>query len=599
MKGLLMPTSPASAPLNPIKRLSAACVALGEALASPNEHSEELLDEAHALVQFVSTERERALPDLLEGAGMTTVEAAARAEQLLESFRKVRPSVAADVLSGLDSSTGPVPSGAAGVTGLVDVRPQEAVLATSEPEIVPAFPWDYWEPWEQDLCSQIGNSLGVSPVAPAVHALGVKAAASQATCTISGHNQLPLFTSIYLFEAGRTTSSKTAVRTLLDRPLHDLDRELRRSAPAAQSEMFARMQLARRDALAATQRVQRLSAADREGSMAELTASWDAARRAHAGVEMTPRMTTGNATWSMVKIMLAQTGRLYLSSGEGRSVMRLIPNSEELCDVYSHTRLDDDRTTRRTVPVESPALTISLSVQFGVLADILRNKDDEDIGVFGRFLFHQAEPVSAGRSRVDDSLLERFYWRVRQIAGQPLQSDRLNSSVTFTLGTSSLERYYRCRDDGYRREAEGDLQRPSGWGRRMGENMLRLSGGLHVWRYPDLATAPRVISDETVDVGVRLMEYFASHTRDVFRDAQTSPGTLAQQILFWISGQPKAISAGVFRLRDMMSDRFKLDKAELLPALEQLVAGGWLEALPVVNQSHRFRVLRAPTRHRE
>lgn len=593
-------------------RIRAVCSQLQGILASGQNLPDDLVGETTNWVAVISDPKLADFSDAFPGrAG----EFAERAEALVARIKEAAlPCPACDVPDASGGamghpmnpellSVGPArpPADAACDHREEPARPgveENELPAESSKASPPAFPWEALETWEQDLYAEIGETIGVDPVGVAVQALPAKAAAAQKTCVVTGHGgDFDLWTSIFFIESAPTAKGKSAVRNSLDRPLHDLEAAMGESSRAGRIEASAREALARLDAHNLTKEIHDATAEVREERMGELVQAFAGVEALRERTSTITRYVTSDASWAAIKTLMASTGRIYLATDEGRSLLRLVTDTDSLCKAYSHSPLHHDRSKKIRMPITDPAITMALAVQPTVLADVVNNAVYAGVGLLGRMLFHASEVRTPGRPRTTRALVAKYHERIQQLAQNPVFTRRDTCTAKFVIEGEALDLYLDLRHSALLRAEEGDLACLHGWGSRMAENMLRIAGILHAWKYPQLDQG--VLPLRTVETAVAIAEYFADHAKRASEEALSSPGTRAQQILNWIAGKPDVLSSRILNVRTMMKNRFNdLDKEDIEPALQRLVDDGWLRALPIVNNSKKYEVLQAPTRHR-
>lgn len=389
---------------------------------------------------------------------------------------------------------------------------------------------------------------------------------------------------------------KSSVSEAMAKPLHDLEQMLaEQKAP-----LVAEAQTLKEIAEKAAERAKRDAgnAADAEKRI-KLTA--DATGLAAAAAEMTvpslPRIIADDVTpEAMVSLLAEQKGKLAIISAEGGLFNTFAgrydsnPDLSAFLKAHAGDRIRVDRKGRPSEFINSPALTLALMIQPGVLATASGNKLFHDSGLMARFLY--SWPTSrVGQREVDTQPLDQ--------AAQALYAQTITDLATRLRARDDVQ-VLTLTDDAdaerlrYAREVESrladgaDLAHIRGWASKVVGAAIRIAGLIHVTE-----SRSTEITVEAMRAGVRFAEYFTTHALHVFDGMArgSDERSMARRIIKLIERRgPEKF--GTFSERDLVTASARtwlptIDDAR--PALNLLVEFGWIEPLEPEERSGRGR----------
>jgi hypothetical protein len=388
---------------------------------------------------------------------------------------------------------------------------------------VPEFPVDALPVDVADYVSQEAEAKQVPVDLPAILALGAVAASAAGKCNVSitqdWREPINHF-SASILPSGERKSPE--FRSILQ-PLEDVEQELvREQAPEISKAKTERDILEQRWKNAKSEAARpgdnRLAAEAEARSYAEQLAVFE--------VPVPTRLLADDATPEAVAGLLAeQKGRLAIASTEG-GIFEIIggrysdstPNLDVYLKGYSGDTVRVDRRSRPPEFVPNPALTIILTVQPDVIADLASKKAFRGRGFLARWFYSlpksrvgyrsvDAPPVTEESRKMWDSLLRAILFLPVPRAGEA-------PSICLSPGAHALLRTFRQEVEVELRPGE-DLDDLADWGNKLPGNVVRLAGALHIaaWAsntgYNGYAPAPWKIeiTQETMDAAISLGRY--------------------------------------------------------------------------------------------
>ena len=260
--------------------------------------------------------------------------------------------------------------------------------------------------------------------------------------------------------------------------------------------------------------------------------------------EYPPRFITDDATpEGLVRLLHEQGGSIGAISAEA-GLLGVIagrynggnPNLEVVLQATSGDPIRVDRKGSEPVSIQSPALSLGLAVQPGLLADLGSKSAFRHAGLLARFLWAVPQPMVGTRTTEEHPIpyevSARWSKHLSQLAAaalQPKAGPRL-------LGLSREAR--QCLDR-FRNQLEprlhptqGDLAGISDWGSKLPGQVVRIAAALTLLRNP----AATQIDGTTMADAVRLGQAFIPHALAAFSQIHEYAGGAAHsaEILSWL-----------------------------------------------------------------
>ncbi|MFC9833191.1 DUF3987 domain-containing protein [Rhodococcus sp. NPDC127530] len=389
---------------------------------------------------------------------------------------------------------------------------------------------------------------------------------------------------------------KSSVSEAMAKPLHDLEQVLAEQKAPLVAEAQTLKEIAEKAAEKAKRDAGNAADADKR---IKLTA--DATGLAAAAAEMTvpslPRIIADDVTpEAMVSLLADQGGKLAIISAEGGLFNTFAgrydsnPDLSAFLKAHAGDRIRVDRKGRPSEFINSPALTLALMIQPGVLATASGNKLFHDSGLMARFLY--AWPTSrVGHREVDTQPLDQaaqalYAQTVTDLATRLRARDDVQ--VLTLTDDADAERLRYAREVESRLADGADLAHIRGWASKVVGAAIRIAGLIHVTE-----SRSTEISVEAMRAGVRFAEYFTTHALHVFDGMArgSDERAMARRIMKLVErrGPDKF---GIFSERDLVTTSARswlptIDDAR--PALNLLVEFGWIEPVEPEERSGRGR----------
>lgn len=400
-------------------------------------------------------------------------------------------------------------------------------LIPLEPPRTPArFPVDALPEWAAEYVTALAEATQTPPDLAGCCVLGVLAACAGGRAVVQARPGWREPTNIYVLPVSRPGSRKSAVVSAATRPLYDVEKELGRRARAAATETITTKDIAQKAADKALR-----AAANAEGTRRdELTSeAISAAAQAEAiAVPVVPRLIADDVTPEATASLLADHGgRVAIISAEGGifDVMagrytKGVPVLDVWLKGHAGDQLRVDRKGRESEYIESPALTLLLTVQPAVLSAIARNGAFRGRGLLARFLYSIPES-NIGRRRigaepVPEPVSDAYQREVRKLAED--LADWTDPAVLVVVSPDAHELLLdterliepQLAEDGNLGVSPSIAE----WGSKLAGAMLRIAGLLHLAREGEAFRTP--ISRATLADAIRIGTYFSEHARAAF-----------------------------------------------------------------------------------
>lgn len=450
---------------------------------------------------------------------------------------------------------------------------------------LPAFPTQVFPAYIGAMIKGVAEEVQVPEDLPGGLALSVLATAAggRAEVLVRGQWREPLNLQVGI--AMPPGSGKSPAFRAMLKPVFAAEAALQEEA----KEKIAQIDRDRRMAIARAEEARK-----KAKNPEEIEVAIDAARMAEEmEIPVKPRLTADDVVPEQAATILAeQGGRLAILSAEGTFFEVIMgrysngrPNLELVLKGHAGDRLQVDRRGREEF-VERPALTIGICLQPQLLQDIAAKRQMSGRGAIARFLFSVPRDLVGWRNVTADLLNEtvlRDYndTMLGLIVGLSYWTDP--AIITLTPGALKLHTEYRGEIEPRLRRGTGDLEALREWASKLAGHTIRLAGLLHLAENPARG-AQMPISEETMQRGIELAQYYAEHAMATFGVMRAHPLLdHARAVLEWIGERAD------FKPRDVhraMQRRF--DSAEeVAKVLSLLEDHGYIREAPA--QSTRGR----------
>lgn len=469
--------------------------------------------------------------------------------------------------SGDDTKSPPVMFGAEPVAE-GDPWP-EPIPVTDVAVNLPEFPVGVLPEWMQDQCWGVADEMQVPVDLPAVMGIVALSAAAGGRVTLAARGSWRERLNLYCAVAMPPGAGKSGVFKAMTSPLTELETEARERMAEEIDE--------------AETRVKRLTAAMKKYEDKSDTLEADRVRREirDTKVPVPPRYIVDDITpEALVRVLGEQSGRLALLSTEGGLFDMMTgrysdkANLEVYLKAWSGDPIRVTRIGRDESDVKDAALTIGLTVQPSVLANLAKTPELANKGLTPRFMFSMPADLVGRRNLVnppiaDPGVARRYRETMKELATKLTSAD----GATITLQPDAVAMYGEWRQSlEERRLPTGDLRRLAEWTMKLETSVLRLCGLLYL---ANGGALHGYVGADSMRRAIAVGEYWMAHQKAV-HDMWTTPVevTQARRMLEWLK-ENDALSVS---MRDLFRSQRGLfaRAAEMTPVIDLLTERGWV-----------------------
>lgn len=439
---------------------------------------------------------------------------------------------------------------------------------------LPSFPVDALPETVRRYVLAVAESTQTSVDMAAVEALGVGSLCSQGKYFIQGNadwaEPLNIYTVVILPPAER----KSSVLSMMIRPVEEYEKEenSRRNAGIIESQMvLSRLEKEKRSL------VERAS----KGKATEEEVRAKATEIAKYEPVKPLRLFVDDVTSEKLTSVLAENkGRAAVVSAEG-GIFDIISglysrnvNIDVFLKGHSGDTIRVDRIGRASESIIHPALTMVLAVQPEVLNGLMSNNTFRGRGLTARFLYSMPKSTVGSRSFSTKPIPEGVRARYRALIETILSSDNEQEPISLDDGAREVLEDLFNEIEG---RLKGDLAEISDWAGKFVGAVLRISGILHVMKYPKDSMFDAV-DRETMEHAVIIGRYFLTHAKAAYSlMGADTVNKDAQHLLSFIKRERLA----EFSRRDAMRLCRSFKTADSLqPVLNRLCEYGYIAVKP-------------------
>lgn len=439
---------------------------------------------------------------------------------------------------------------------------------------LPSFPVDALPETVRRYVLAVAESTQTSVDMAAVEALGVGSLCSQGKYFIQGNadwaEPLNIYTVVILPPAER----KSSVLSVMIRPVEEYEKEenSRRNAGIIESQMvLSRLEKEKRSL------VERAS----KGKATEEEVRAKATEIAKYEPVKPLRLFVDDVTSEKLTSVLAENkGRAAVVSAEG-GIFDIISglysrnvNIDVFLKGHSGDTIRVDRIGRASESIIHPALTMVLAVQPEVLNGLMSNNTFRGRGLTARFLYSMPKSTVGSRSFSTKPIPEGVRARYRALIETILSSDNEQEPISLDDGAREVLEDLFNEIEG---RLKGDLVEISDWAGKFVGAVLRISGILHVMKYPKDSMFDAV-DRETMEHAVIIGRYFLTHAKAAYSlMGADTVNKDAQHLLSFIKRERLA----EFSRRDAMRLCRSFKTADSLqPVLNRLCEYGYIAVKP-------------------
>lgn len=462
---------------------------------------------------------------------------------------------------------------------------------------LPVFPAHRLPPWLNDYCVAVAHALQVPVDLPSMLALSVLATAAggRAVAEVRQGWREPL--NLYTVTAMPPGARKTPVFLRMVRPLTAAEQAAVETARPDIAEARVRHAAAKAKADKAEDDVARASDAAKEEAVnfaKQMRLMAEAVT-----VPVVPRLLADDATpEALMSLIHEQGGRLAMFSDEGEVFSMIAgrystsgPNLGIYLKGHVGSPLRIDRKGRDAEYVESPALTLGLTIQPAMLRQVCSIDGARGRGLLGRFLW-ALPPSTVGHrdtrgTPVPDKLELAYTENVGMLVSTLAEWTDPAVLVFTPDADEALDRFEKSLEPRLD-DHSGDLGHLADWASKLGGAVARIAGLLSLATnvragWADPVTAP-VVAD-----AIAIGDYLIAHALAAFESMEADRTFAdAQALVPWISERQRFTRRQVFKMHQR---RFRT-VAQLEPVLELLCDFSYLSVLPREPNTGRGRPIR-------
>lgn len=220
----------------------------------------------------------------------------------------------------------------------------------------------------------------------------------------------------------------------------------------------------------------------------------------------------------LTSVLAENKGRAAVVSAEGGifSIMSGLYNRNVNIDVFLKGHSGDtirvDRVGRASESIIHPALTMVLAVQPEVLNGLMSNNTFRGRGLTARFLYFMPKSTVGSRSFSTKPIPEGVRARYQALIETILSSDNEQEPISLDDGAREVLEDLFNEIEG---RLKGDLAEISDWAGKFVGAVLRISGILHVMKYPKDSMFDAV-DRETMEHAEIIGRYFLAHAKAAY-----------------------------------------------------------------------------------
>ena len=450
---------------------------------------------------------------------------------------------------------------------------------------VPVFPLQRFPMWLHDYVLATSTALQVPADMPAMLVLAVLAAAAggRAVVEIRPGWREPL--NLYCAVAMPSGARKTPVFQRVIKPLEIAELTFVEKAKPEVAEAKARHRAAKAKADKAMDDVGRAKPEAEEEAIH--FASQQALMAEAIVVPNMPRLLADDATpEALATLLCEQEGRLAMFSDEGEVFSMMSgrystsgPNLGVYLKGHVGSPLRVDRKGRDPEYIQSPALTLGLTIQPSMLAGIAGIDGARGRGLLGRFLW--SIPESNVGQRETQVLpvpgeIESAYVDEMQILVQSLAGWTDPAVLVFSVEADRALLSFQ-KDLEPRLGETGDLGHIADWASKLAGTVARIAGLLHLAENVRTGWNRNQVQVGTVADAIRIGHYLVAHARIAFEAMAMGPViTDAAILLGWIGDKSSFTKRDAYR-----SNTYRWPHAsDIDPALQLLEDHDFIRKAP-------------------
>jgi hypothetical protein len=398
---------------------------------------------------------------------------------------------------------------------------------------------------------------------------------------------------LYAAPAMPPGSRKSAVFREMISPLLDAERDMQENARGTIREAEIAREIAEEQARKATAAAAKVDGRDAQAAAVAKAEAISAADFAgEVEIPAFPRLVADDVTpEALVSLLCEQGGRMAVMSAEGDlfDIMSgrysrdgQVPNLGVFLKGHAGDLLLVDRKSREPERIESPALTIIVTIQPQVLRDIADRPVLRGRGLLARVLYSLPRDL-VGYRRIDvepvpGAVRDEYVTQVKTLALTLAEWSGDPAVLLLTPEARKLLREYQEEIEPRLRAYTGDLADLRDWASKLCGATVRIAGLLHLAENARTGYA-NPISGDTMRNAIELGRYFTAHASAAFGEMVTDPLVNdANAFIEWCKRAEKAEFSKRELFNGVRSSRFQR-AADLDAPLALLVEQGYLRPI--------------------
>ena len=440
---------------------------------------------------------------------------------------------------------------------------------------LPAFPTDALPETIRRYVLAVAESTQTPVDMAAVEALGIVSLCCQGKDFIRGNADWAEPLNTYMVVIMEPAERKSSVLSMMIRPVEEYEKgeNSRRNVGIIESQMvLSRLEKEKRSL------VERSS----KGKATEEEVRAKAAEIAKYEPVKPLRLFVDDVTSEKLTSVLAENkGRAAVVSAEG-GIFDIISglysrnvNIDVFLKGHSGDTIRVDRIGRASESIIHPALTMMLAVQPEVLNGLMSNNTFRGRGLTARFLYSMPKSTVGSRSFSTKPIPEGVRARYQALIETILSGGNEQEPISLDDGAREVLEDLFNEIEG---RLKGDLAEISDWAGKFVGAVLRISGILHVMKYPKDSMFDAV-DRETMEHAVTIGRYFLAHAKAAY-SLMGADAVNKNARLFLAAVKRKRLAE--FSRRDAMRLYRGCKTVESLqPVLDRLCEYGYLAVKPV------------------
>lgn len=377
---------------------------------------------------------------------------------------------------------------------------------------LPAFPTESLAPPLNEWVINVSESTETPVDMAAVCALAVLSCAVQGKYIISpksGYNE-PL--NLYFLIIANSGERKSAIVRLMTQPIYQYERK----------ENERRCMQAEANRVKLNSLKKQIDVLERDGNLEEAAKVRYQCRSLEGNQTKPLRLIADDITpEAMTSLLSINNGVLSIITTEGGLFDTLAGRYSNTISIdtvlkaYSGDPIRVDRKGREGEVINNPALTMLLSAQDNVLAEMMKNEAFKSRGLTARILYSRPKSKMGRRNydtpEINTDLEISYKQLITKLLENPYPPNGILPSIQLSPSAKEAVKHFH---DWLEPKLIDGMEYMDNWGAKLLGNMLRLAGILHCAINP-IRPDQTALSAETVRHAITISKYFLRHAKCV------------------------------------------------------------------------------------